>query len=80
MLLVSGPLTRSMEAALLAAFHAMPKPCHVVTVGDGFCDNGPFAGSYAVAPLPAELHPAWQAHVLGDPPSPEAILRVLLAL
>jgi Ni,Fe-hydrogenase III small subunit len=79
-LLVSGPLTRSMEAALLAAFQAMPKPCRVVTVGDGFCDNGPFAGSYAVVPLPAELHPAWQAHVLGDPPSPQAILRVLLAL
>ena len=79
-LLVTGPLTRSMEPALLRAFKAMPEPRCVVTVGDGFGAGSAYADSYAAVPLPAELAMVWRAHVLGDPPSPQAILNVLLAL
>lgn len=79
-LLVTGPLTRSMEAALVGAFRAMPEPRCVVTVGDGFRAGTPFADSYTVVPLPVEMESAWQAHVMGDPPTPQAILSVLLAL
>ncbi len=44
-LLVSGPLTRSMEAALLATFEAMPDPRRVVTIGDAFTGQGIFGDS-----------------------------------
>jgi len=80
LLLVTGPFTRSMEAAALAAFRAMPEPRRVVTVGDGFQEGGLFADSYAVVPLPQELAEAWVAHVPGDPPSPRDLLDVLLTL
>lgn len=80
LLLVSGPLTRNMESALLAAYWAMPEPRRLVTVGDGFQPAGLFAGSYAVTPLPDELLPGWIAHIPGDPPSPLHVLQVLCAL
>ena len=51
-LLVTGPFTRSNQAAALAALEAMPEPRRVVTVGDGFLEDAIFAGSYAVVPLP----------------------------
>lgn len=79
-LLVTGPFTRSMEAAALAAFQAMPEPRRVVTVGDGFGPGGVFADSYAVIPLPAEMMGAWVLHVMGDPPSPPTLLDALLSL
>lgn len=79
-LLVSGPFTRSMETAALAAFRAMPEPRRVVTVGDGFRPDGIFSGSYAVLPLPQEMVPHWVVHIPGDPPPPQHILDVLLTL
>ena len=79
-LLVSGPFTRSMETAALAAFRAMPEPRRVVTVGDGFRPDGIFGGSYAVLPLPQEMVPYWVVHIPGDPPPPQHILDVLLTL
>jgi Ni,Fe-hydrogenase III small subunit len=79
-LLVTGPFTRSMEAAALAAFRAMPEPRRVVTVGDGFRPDGLFGDSYAVLPLPEEMIPCWVVHVPGDPPSPHDLLEVLLTL
>ena len=79
-LLLTGPFTRSMEAAALAAFQAMPEPRRVVTVGDGFGPGGVFAGSYAILPLPEEMHRAWVLHLGGDPPSPRVLLDALLGL
>jgi Ni,Fe-hydrogenase III small subunit len=79
-LLVTGPFTRSMEAAALATFRAMPEPRAVVTIGDGFRPDGLFGISYAVTSLPQEMIPYWVAHILGGPPSPQHILDVLLNL
>lgn len=79
-LLITGPFTRSMEAAALAAFRAMPEPRRVVTVGDGFQDEHPLGNSYAVMELPEEIASARVAHVPGDPPSPQQMLGVLLTL
>lgn len=79
-LLVTGPFTRSMAAAALAAFRAMPEPRRVVTVGDGFRPGGLFTGSYAIIPLPGEMARAWVLHVGGDPPSPRVLLDALLSL
>ncbi len=79
-LLLTGPLTRNMRNAVLAAFHAMPIPRRVVTVGDGFDHRGVFDGSYAIVPLPDEITAARVAHIPGDPPTPLQILDVLLKL
>lgn len=77
-LLVTGPLTRNMEGALLATFEAMPRPRRVVTVGDDTSSEGVYLGSYAVQPLPESILAARVAHVPGDPPTPGQILEVLL--
>jgi Ni,Fe-hydrogenase III small subunit len=79
-LLITGPFTRSMEAAALAAFHAMPEPRRVITAGDGFEEDSVFHSSYAVTPLPDEIAAVRVAHIPGDPPSPQQILDVLLSL
>ncbi len=79
-LLVCGPLTRNMEAALLAAFAAMPEPRRVVTIGDEIAGQGIFRDSYAVVPLPEEILAARVAHVPGDPPSPGDILTGLCTI
>lgn len=63
-LLVTGPLVRSMREPVLAAFRAMPEPRRVITVGDG---AGVFADSYATVRLPAEMVPAAVGHVAGGP-------------
>lgn len=78
-LLVTGPVTRNMEEALRSVHEAMPGPKWVVAVGDCARDGGCFAGSYAVlggvsAVLPVDLH------IPGCPPSPNEILKGLLAL
>jgi Ni,Fe-hydrogenase III small subunit len=76
-LLVSGPLTRNMETALLATFEAMPEPRRVVTIGNDIIGQGIFGDSYAVIPLPEIIAAACVAHVPGDPPAPSEILSAL---
>ncbi|NCN85123.1 MAG: NADH-quinone oxidoreductase subunit NuoB [Sphingomonadales bacterium] len=78
-LLVTGPVTRNMREALERTYNATPAPKWVVAVGDCASDGGCFAGSYAVvggvsAVVPVDLHLA------GCPPSPETLLKGLLAL
>lgn len=80
LLLITGPISRNMEEALLAAFHAMPEPRRVVTLGDDLADNSPFNKSYAVVPLPEEISAVRVAHIPGDPPAPLEILEALLRL
>ncbi|MDZ4737573.1 MAG: NADH-quinone oxidoreductase subunit NuoB [Rhodospirillaceae bacterium] len=79
LLLVTGPVTKNMRAALEFTWQAMPDPKWVVAVGDCGRDGGCFAGSYAVgggvaAVLPVDLH------IPGCPPPPVEILKGLLAL
>ena len=78
-LLVTGPVTRNMAEALHRTYDAMPSPKWVVAAGTCASDGGCFAGSYAVlggvsAVLPVDLH------IPGCPPSPETLLKGLLAL
>jgi Ni,Fe-hydrogenase III small subunit len=47
MLLVSGPVTKNMENALLRAYDCTPDPKLVVAVGDCGCNAGVFGKSYA---------------------------------
>ena len=78
-LLVTGPVTKNMREALERTYTATPDPKWVVALGDCALDGGMFAGSYACvggvsAVIPVDLH------IRGCPPSPERILRGLLAL
>lgn len=78
-LLVTGPVTSNMREALERTYNATPAPKWVVAAGDCAADGGCFAGSYAVvggvsAVVPVDLH------VAGCPPTPEALLKGLLAL
>jgi Ni,Fe-hydrogenase III small subunit len=78
-LLVTGPVTKNMRAALERTYHATPGPKWVVAAGDCAGDGGVFAGSYACvggvsAVLPVHLH------IPGCPPTPQALLQGLLTL
>lgn len=78
-LLVTGPVTRNLQPALVQAWEAAPDPRFVVAIGDCGIDGGVFKGSYAVAggvdtTLPVDLV------VRGCPPAPEEVLEGLLLL
>ena len=78
-LLVTGPVTRNMREALERTYAATPDPKWVVAVGDCALDGGLFSGSYGVvggvsAAVPVDLH------IRGCPPTPNALLKGLIAL
>ena len=78
-LLVTGPVTRNMNEAVLRTFDATPDPKWVVAVGDCAIDGGVFKGSYAVlggtgASVPVDLT------ISGCPPTPARLLAGLRAL
>jgi Ni,Fe-hydrogenase III small subunit len=78
-LLVTGPLTRNLRAALEQAWEATPEPKWVVAVGDCAVDGGVFKGSYAVLggtglSVPVDLM------IGGCPPPPAKILAGLRTL
>lgn len=82
LLLITGPLVRSMEPALLATLQAMPQPGCVVTIGDEIDEpDAIYRNSYAVVRLPDEIVSLRDGrHIPGDPPSPQVILEHLLTL
>jgi Ni,Fe-hydrogenase III small subunit len=78
-LMVTGPVSKSMREALERTYAATPDPKWVVAVGDCAVNGGVFAGSYAVVGgvdgvLPVDLH------IRGCPPRPVELLKGLLAL
>jgi Ni,Fe-hydrogenase III small subunit len=78
-LLVTGPLTRNLRAALEQAWDATPEPKWVVAVGDCAVDGGVFKGSYAVLggaglSVPVDLI------IGGCPPPPARVLAGLRTL
>ena len=78
-LLVTGPVTKNMREALERTYAATPDPKWVVAVGNCAADGGIFAGSYAVEGAVSRVVPV-DLHIRGCPPSPEALLKGLLAL
>ncbi len=79
LLLVTGPVTRNMREALLRTYQATPPPRLVVAVGDCGCNGGIFGESYASCGAVANVLPV-DASVPGCPPSPAAILQVIVDL
>jgi len=78
LLLVTGPVSKHMEAALLRTYEATPDPKLVVALGDCGCTGGVFGESYASRGRVANVVPVDVA-VPGCPPTPTRILQGILA-
>src|SRR5688572_22080551 len=78
LLLVTGPVSRHMEAALHRTYEAMPDPRLVVAVGDCGCTGGIFGESYACRGPVSRVIPVDVA-VPGCPPHPTRLLQGILA-
>ncbi len=80
MLLVTGPVTRNMELALLKTFRATPDPKIVVAVGACGISGGIFGESYASLGGIDKVLPV-DVYIPGCPPRPQALLHgILLAV
>jgi len=80
MLLVTGPVTRNMELALLKTFRATPEPKVVVAVGACGISGGIFGESYASVGGVEKVLPV-DVYIPGCPPRPQALLHgILLAV
>jgi Ni,Fe-hydrogenase III small subunit len=77
MLLVTGPVTKNMKAALVYAYDATPDPKLVVAIGECACSGGIFGESYASCGRVSNVIPV-DVTVPGCPPKPVDILRGIL--
>ena len=77
MLLVTGPVSRNMELALVKTYNAAPDPKLVVAVGACACSGGLFRGSHVTRNGIDGILPV-DAYIPGCPPRPEAILYGIL--
>ena len=78
-LLVTGPVSRNMEAALRRTYDACPAPKLVIAAGDCACSGGEFGISYASCGAVANVIPV-DVRIPGCPPTPAQLLAGLLAL
>jgi Ni,Fe-hydrogenase III small subunit len=79
LLLVTGPVTKHMQAALKATYDAMPGPKLVLAVGDCGINGGEFCGSYACIGSVDKVIPV-DGVVAGCPPTPKLLLQAILAI
>lgn len=77
LLLVTGPVTRAMEAPLRRTYEAMPEPRLVVGVGACACDGGIFSASCLTRGGLARVLPV-DVLIPGCPPTPLALIHGLL--
>ena len=78
-LLVTGPVTHNMRAALERTYAATPDPKWVVAVGDCAAGCGVFASSYATVGSLARVVPV-DLVIAGCPPKPVDLLKGLISL
>ncbi len=76
-LLVTGPVSKNMLAALKKTYDAMPEPKFVITCGDCALDGGIFKDSYYVQGAVKDILPV-VLHIPGCPPSPLVIVKALV--
>ncbi len=79
LLLVTGPVSKHMEAALLSTYEATPDPKLVVALGDCGCTGGIFGESGASCGRVSNVIPVDIA-IPGCPPSPTRILEGILTV
>jgi len=77
MLLVTGPVSKHMEAALKATYDATPEPKLVVAVGNCGANGGEFGCSYACLGSVDKVIPV-DAIIQGCPPTPVDLLQGIL--
>ncbi|MEW6603754.1 MAG: NADH-quinone oxidoreductase subunit NuoB [Thermoproteota archaeon] len=78
-LLVTGPVSSSMEEPLRLAYDAIPSPKAVIAVGACGCSGGIFADSYSVIGGVDKIIPV-DVYVPGCPPRPQALLEGILLI
>lgn len=78
-LLVTGVVTRNMEAPLRNTLAAIPEPRLVIAVGDCACTGGPLLGSYGVVG-PVSSVVDVDVEIPGCPPRPTEIVAALRAI
>ncbi len=76
-IVVTGPVSRNMKAALLSTYEATPDPKVVIAVGSCALSGGPFRGSPEVANGLDSLLPV-DLFIPGCPPHPLTNLHALL--
>ncbi|MDK9706654.1 MAG: NADH-quinone oxidoreductase subunit NuoB [Desulforhopalus sp.] len=79
LLLVTGPVSRHMQAALKGTYDATPEPKLVIAMGDCAVDGGEFGISYASCGAVAGVIPV-DAVIPGCPPTPLQLLQGILEL
>jgi len=77
-MLLSGLMSFNMTPHVLDAYAQMPEPKWVITLGDCPAMEAPFEKTFAIN-APASEHLPVAHHIPGCPPSPDAIIRGLLA-
>jgi len=77
-LMVTGPVTKHLEAALRRTYAAAPDPKVVIAVGTCACSGGICQGSYAVEGPVDRIVPV-DTFIPGCPPRPQALIHGLLA-
>jgi Ni,Fe-hydrogenase III small subunit len=78
-LLVTGPVSKHMEAALRSTYEATPDPKMVVALGDCGCTGGIFGENDVSRGRVSNVIPVDVA-IPGCPPSPTRILEGILAI
>ncbi len=73
MLLVTGPVTRNMELALLKTYNATPSPKLVAAMGSCACNGGIFGNTYASSGGVDKIIPV-DVYIPGCPPRPQAVI------
>jgi Ni,Fe-hydrogenase III small subunit len=77
MLLVTGPVTRNMELALLKTYNATPEPKLVAAMGSCACNGGIFGETYASGGGLDRFMPV-DVYIPGCPPRPQAVIFGLM--
>jgi len=78
-LVITGPITKNMELALIRTYEAMPSPKIVIALGACAISGGPFKGSKEVHHGVESIIPI-DLYIPGCPPHPLTILDGLLRL
>jgi len=76
---ITGAVTLAMAEAVKKTYDAMPQPGMVIAIGDDACNGGILKNSYAVLGGADEVLPV-DVKIPGNPPTPEEIMRGLVAL
>jgi Ni,Fe-hydrogenase III small subunit len=79
LLLVTGPVSKHMEAALRRTYDATPDPKLVLAMGDCGADGGEFGCSYASIGGVSNVIPV-DGVIRGCPPTPMALMKAILEL